>query len=107
MHQRHIQPGAGGFQIGAQPLVDECRKHRPRLCLNPLQNPMQLKPCPHQTPPVIDDVRMVELHRGGACDGIQRLTGGVRNEVEIDLLSAHACRLPLSRVNEDSGDNCV
>ena len=50
---------------------------------------MELEAGPDQAPAMIDDVGMLELHRGGAGDRVQRLAGGVGDQVQIDAMVGH------------------
>ncbi len=45
---------------------------------------------------MIDDLGMLELHRRGAGDGVQRLAGGIGDQVQIDATVGHGA--------EDNGD---
>ena len=89
VHHRDIQPPAGGLQLAAQRPIDQGGQHRPRLVLDTLEHAMQLEAGPDQAPAMIDDVRMLELHRGGSGDGVQRLAGGVGDQVQIDAVIGH------------------
>ncbi len=65
--------------------------------LHTFHHAVKLEAGPDQAPAVIHNVRMLELDRGGAGDRVQRLAGGVGDQVQVDAVAGHG--------KEDSGDN--
>lgn len=86
---RDVQPQAGGFQFAAQGAIDQGGQHRSRLMLDAFQHPVKLEAGANRAPPVMDDVRMLELDRRCPGYGVQRLAGRVGDQVKIDPLVIH------------------
>ena len=54
---------------------------------------VKLKPGADQTPPVMDDMCLVELHGRGPGYRIKRLPGRVGDQMKVDPLAIHAGRI--------------
>ena len=57
------------------------------------QHAVKLKPGADQTPPMMDDICLVELHRRGPSYRIKRLAGRVGDQMKVDPLVIHGGRI--------------
>ena len=81
-----VQPLAGGVQLQPPRPVDQGGQHWTGFGLDAFQHAVQLKAGTHQTPPMMEDVRLFELHSRSPGNGVQRLPGGIRHQVQIDTV---------------------
>ena len=93
MDNTDIQPLTGKLQIGPQGFVHQGGQNRTRLRFDPLQNGLKLKAGADETPPMIVDLYVFELHRGGPRDGVQGLSGCIGDKVEVEAVRGHVHRI--------------
>ena len=99
----HVNDGeaealAGEFELGAQAFFHQGGEDGAGFSFDAFDDTMKLEASADEAPAVVDDFRILKLGDGGTSDGIEGVTGGIRDEMEV-VLVGHGGRITgISRV---------
>src|SRR3974377_659836 len=78
-NRRYLQAATSLLQQLTKGVVDEGEQNQTRVGLNPGNHPIDLAARSNHAPDMLDGMRVVELHKTGPCDRMNRLSGGIGN----------------------------
>ena len=81
---RHAERAAARFERAARAFFDQRVEHHALVRRNSRQHLLELTLGAHHRPHMLDRFDMLELHETRARDSVQRLAGGVGNQVKME-----------------------
>ena len=81
--RRHLQTAASFLQLLPKRVVYQRKENYSGIGLDPGDHPVDLAASADHAPHMLDRLRIVELHQTGARHRMNRLAGGIRNQVKV------------------------
>lgn len=80
---RHLDSTAAFLQQLPKRVVDQSKEDDARICLDPRDHSVDLAAFADHTPDMFDRLSIVKLNETGPRHGVNRLSGGIRNKMQV------------------------